>query len=408
MLALKQICNVRLLISRLTIRSMPMHTPTPNPPALSIRHGRTLRAAAWDDGPLHFAAGSIASEAAGGRWLDARGCLVLPGIVDFHGDAFERQIMPRPQVSIPLPVAMLDTDRQLAANGITTAFHGVTHSWEGGLRGPETLRQLICALDRLGQRCLVDHKIHLRFECHHLDGEEEAIEWLHSGRIGLLAFNDHLPGMRRKPHKWKEWADRALTDIAGFEARLESAAARAGEVPALVERLADAARQLGIPMASHDDMTVEKRDFYRERACRISEFPLNREVAEHAARHGAPIVCGAPNVLRGGSHVGAPSAADMARDGLCSILASDYYYPAPLHAACRLAADGLLPFERAWPLVSDNPAAALGLSDRGSIEPGKRADLVVIDASDLQAPHLVATISHGRIVHLTDSSRLHG
>ena len=385
-----------------------MFEPAMNAPLTAIHRGRVLRGEAWDDAPVYLDAGELVAAPRWGRWLDARGCVVLPGIIDFHGDAFERQIMPRPQVSFPLPVAMLDTDRQLAANGITTALHGVTHSWEGGLRGPETLRSLKPVLDSVRTRCLVDHKIHLRYECHHLDGEDETLDWLSSGWVTLLAFNDHLPGMQRKPHKWKEWADRAHTDIAGFEARLEAAAARADEVPALIGRLAGAARQLGIPMASHDDPTHEVRDFYRDHACHISEFPLTREVAEHAAGQGAPIVCGAPNVLRGGSHVGAPRAADLAADGLCSILASDYYYPAPLHAACRLAAEGRLPLEHAWSLVSRNPAAALGLADRGELEAGKRADLLVVDVSDLASPQLVATISHGRLVHLADASRLHG
>jgi alpha-D-ribose 1-methylphosphonate 5-triphosphate diphosphatase len=377
-------------------------------PLAAIRGGKVLRDGAWDDAPVHLVAGAIVAEAFTGRWLDASGCVVLPGIVDFHGDAFERQIMPRPQVSFPLNVAMLDTDRQLAANGITTALHGVTHSWEGGLRGPETLRGLLPALDALKPRFLVDHKIHLRFECHHVEGETETMAWLNSDWVTLLAFNDHLPGMRRKPHKWKEWADRAHTDVAGFEARIQDAAARAGEVPALIGRLAAEACRLGIPMASHDDYTIEVRDFYQNHACRISEFPLHREVAVHASKHGSPVVCGAPNVLRGGSHVGAPKAADLARDGLCSILASDYYYPAPLHAACRLVADGALPMERAWPLVSTNPAAALGLTDRGTIAAGQRADLVVLDATDPHAPHLIATISHGRIAYLADGARLNG
>lgn len=385
-----------------------MFEPAKNSPLTAIHRGRVLRCDAWDDASLYLADGELVDVPERGRWLDARGCLVLPGIVDFHGDAFERQIMPRPQVSFPLDVAMLDTDRQLAANGITTALHGVTHSWEGGLRGPETLRRLLPALDSLAPRFLVDHKIHLRFECHHLDGETETLAWLNSGWVTLLAFNDHLPGMRRKPHKWKEWADRAHTDIAGFESRLEGAALRGSEVPALIGRLAGEACRLGIPMASHDDYAIEVRDFYQNHACRISEFPLHREVAEHAIAHGSPVVCGAPNVLRGGSHVGAPKAADLARDGLCSILASDYYYPAPLHAACRLAAAGLLPLERAWPMVSQHPAAALGLSDRGIIAAGKRADLIVIDVSDLNAPQLVATVSHGKIVHLADGARLHG
>jgi alpha-D-ribose 1-methylphosphonate 5-triphosphate diphosphatase len=54
------------------------------------------------------------------RW-HAPGLLVLPGMVDLHGDAFERQLMPRPGVRFPDDLALLDTDRQLLANGITTA-----------------------------------------------------------------------------------------------------------------------------------------------------------------------------------------------------------------------------------------------------------------------------------------------
>lgn len=370
--------------------------------------GRVLRAGAWSEDALHLAGGLIGAAPTGGQRLDARGCVVLPGIVDFHGDAFERQIMPRPKVRFSLDLAMLDTDRQLAANGITTALHGVTHSWEGGLRGEATARALFAALDRLTPRMLVEHKVHLRYEGHHLAGEAEALEWLAAGRVSLLAFNDHLPGMRLKPHKWQEWADRAETDLAGFESRLNSAAARGAEVSGLVGRLAAQARLHGVPMASHDDQNITVRDGFQGLDCRISEFPLKREVAEHARSQGSQVVCGAPNVLRGGSHVGAPRAAELARDGLCSILASDYYYPAPLHAACMLAAEGLLPLETAWSLVSKNPAEALGLEDRGEIAEGKRADLIVLDLQDPHAPRLVATLCGGHIVYLAEGARLHG
>ena len=52
---------------------------------------------------------------------DAKGALALPGIVDIHGDAFERQLMPRPGVSFPVDMALDETDKQLITNGITTA-----------------------------------------------------------------------------------------------------------------------------------------------------------------------------------------------------------------------------------------------------------------------------------------------
>ena len=58
--------------------------------------------------------------------IDTRNLLVLPGIVDLHGDAFERQMMPRPGVDFPIDVALADSDRQAVSNGITTVFHGTT------------------------------------------------------------------------------------------------------------------------------------------------------------------------------------------------------------------------------------------------------------------------------------------
>ncbi len=74
----------------------------------------------------------------------------------------------------------------------------------------------------------------------------------------------------------------------------------------------------------------------------IAEFPVNEETAREAASAGDFIVLGAPNVVRGGSHTGWTKASEMIAKGLCSVLASDYYYPAPLLAAFRLVTDGIL------------------------------------------------------------------
>jgi len=110
--------------------------------------------------------------------------------------------------------------------------------------------------------------------------------------------------------------------------------------------------------------------------------------------------------VRGGSHIGWVNAKDMIARGLCSILASDYYYPAQLIAAFRLAADQVTPLERAWALISETPAAAVGLADRGVIAAGRRADVILVDSGAGSRPQVVAAISAGRIVYLTDASRL--
>jgi len=373
-----------------------------------VRGGLVLGAAGeWGLEPLCIAEGRFSEAAGDGRILDARGCMVLPGIVDFHGDAFERLIMPRPQVNIPLGLALAEADRQLAANGITTAFHGITCSWEGGLRGRDNARRVIDGLRSMNGHASVSHQIHLRFECHDLESEASVGRWLADGDIDFLAFNEHLPGMRRKPHRLREYADRAGLSEEAFMARLEVTASRGDAVPQAVARLAALAREHGVPMASHDDDSCERRDHFERLGCGVSEFPLNVAVARRARERGAAIVCGAPNVLRGGSHVGAPKAADLALEGLCDVLASDYYYPAPLAAAFRLAGETGIAFPVAWAMVSLNPARAAGLADRGRIECGAVADLILVDDQDDDSPRVVATVSRGRLVYLAPGASLH-
>lgn len=343
------------------------------------------------------------------RVLDAAGLLVLPALVDIHGDAFERQIEPRPGVAFDLGMALLETDRQLVANGIATAFHGVTWSWEPGLRNADNAHALLATIERLQPRLAADTRVHLRHETFNLDAEATIIEWLASGRLGCLAFNDHMTGTikdRHRPEKMAAMIARARIGAAAFQALVDRVYARRDEVPASMSRLADAARAAGVSMLSHDDRDTPMRDWFRTRGVAISEFPVTAEVAAAACAHGDTTVFGAPNVVRGGSHTGCPAAAEMVSRGHCSILASDYYYPALLQAPFRLAADGVSSLPQAWRLVSRNPAVALGLDDRGVIEAGMRADIILVDASEGEAPSVVATIANGRIRYLGDGARL--
>ena len=159
-------------------------------------------------------------------------------------------------------------------------------------------------------------------------------------------------------------------------------------------------------MLSHDDDTPAMRKAFRAQGIAIAEFPVNEETAREAVAGGDFIVFGAPNVVRGGSHTGWTKASDMIAKGLCSILASDYYYPAQLLAAFRLVADGVLPLPAAWDLISSAPARAAGLTDRGVLDPGHRADIILVDDQKPLRPRIVAVIAAGRLVHMTDADRL--
>jgi alpha-D-ribose 1-methylphosphonate 5-triphosphate diphosphatase len=380
---------------------------------ISIEGGRALLGAEFLETSLWIAGRDIAAIGSerirSAIAIDAGGLKVLPGIIDLHGDAFERQMMPRAGVDFPVDVALLDSDRQAIANGITTVFHATTWSWEPGLRSADNARQLLEGIEALRPQLAADTRFHLRHETFNLDAEAEIVQWLASGRIDLFAFNDHMDSTfanLAKPQKRSRMVERTGLSSAAFDRLVERVVSRGHDVPASIARLAKAARDADVRMLSHDDDSPAMRRAFRAQGVGIAEFPVNEETAREAAEAGDFIVFGAPNVVRGGSHTGWTKAADMIAKGLCSVLASDYYYPAQLLAAFRLAADRVLPLAAAWDLIAAAPARAAGLTDRGVLAEGRRADIILVDDELPLRPRIVGVIAAGRLVHLTDARRL--
>ena len=348
--------------------------------------------------PMTLADGVIGvGGAAGLAEFDARGLWVLPGVIDLHGDAFERQVQPRPGVAFDAGLALADTEAQLLANGITTAFHAVTLSWEPGLRSPAAWRSLLDALGARRWSC--DMRVHMRWEMHNLDALDMALADIRAGRVHLVSFNDHTPSIVRKlgtPAGAAKFSERAMMGVDAFRALAAEAFARAPEVPEAAARVAEAAAMAGLPMASHDDATVAARERFRALGATICEFPMAEPVAREARAAGEAVVMGCPNVVRGGSHLGWAGAQAMVERGLCSVLVSDYFYPAMVQAALRLA--GPLGLAAAWATISANPADAAGLHDRGRIAPGLRGDLVAVEP---ESGRVVATFVAGEPAYLS-------
>ena len=358
--------------------------------------------------------------------IQARGLILAPGLVDLHGDAFERQLMPRPGVAFPLVPALLETDRQLVANGITTAFHALTLSWEPGLRSLEMAASVIRGLQDLAPRLAAQNHLQLRWETFCFEALPLIAEAIEAPLKPMIAFNDHTsmaalhPSTPLQTRPFEQDAGFPVTDLGspGFAAKMADRAKRSGlsvpdyvalfqkhwqsraEVPGVIEKVAAMGRTAGLAMLSHDDSQAETRTYFRNLGARISEFPMNRSTAEAARAAGDWIVFGAPNAARGTSHLGSPGAGEMIRAGLCDILASDYFYPAMLTAMARLRSEGLA-LERLWPLISETPARAAGLTDRGRIEVGQRADLVLLDWPEGGTPRPLMTLVEGRLAHLS-------
>ncbi|MBK0328217.1 alpha-D-ribose 1-methylphosphonate 5-triphosphate diphosphatase [Rhodobacteraceae bacterium F11138] len=350
---------------------------------------------------LSIAGGVIVSEPAG-RAVDLSGYMVLPGIVDLHGDGFERHVAPRRGAMKQMTEGIVAAEAELAANGITTAVLAQFYSWEGGLRSPEFADQVFEAIRQVRGDIVTDLIPQLRFETHLLPDYADLPERLAAWDVSYVVFNDHLPHDRlaagKVPPRLTGQALKAGRNPDRHLQFLRDLHGSGAEVPAALNALTPRLEQAGIRMGSHDDRTAEDREIWRKRGVRIAEFPETIEAAEAARAGGDSVVLGAPNLVRGGSHKGNVSAVELVTMGLCDALASDYHYPSPRRAALMLARTGICGFDEAWNLVSRGPAKVLGLTDRGELKVGNRADLVVLDG---HSDRVAATLAGGRVSYMS-------
>jgi len=295
--------------------------------ALTLNGGRCLAPDGLRDGDLTIVDGRIADGAALRR-LDASGTLILPGIVDAHGDGFERHLAPRRGAMTDLGAGLIAVENELAANGITTALLAQFWSWEGGMRRPPFAEKLADALSVHPAR--LDLRLQLRFEYPMLDDFDAVVDFVDRHGIGYLVFNDHLPhehlaAGKRVPRLEGQAlkSRRSPADHLVLMQRLHDAMDRVwAALPGLTETLL--AR--GVLLGSHDDETCDGRARWRGLGVPIAEFPTSVDAARAAADAGDPVILGAPNVVRGGSHkTGGMAAGALLADGIGDALASDYH-----------------------------------------------------------------------------------
>lgn len=336
-----------------------------------------------------------------GRAVNLSGYRIFPGIVDVHGDGFERHLAPRRGAMKQMAEGIVAAEAELAANGITTAVLAQFISWEGGLRGMDFGDQVFNAIRDVRGDVVTDLRAQLRFETHLLGDYAGLADRIKAWGVEYVVFNDHLPHARlaegRKPPRLVGQALKAQRNPEVHFQMLLDLQARSDEVPAAVDKLTAELSEMNVRMGSHDDQTAQQRADWRKCGAAISEFPETLEAAEAAKSNGDWVALGAPNLVRGGSHKGNVSALELVMMGHCDALASDYHYPSPRRAALMLAASGVLDLAAAWHLVSAGPAAMLGLKDRGVLSAGYRADMVVLDGAD----HVAVTISGGRISYMS-------
>ncbi len=330
--------------------------------------------------------------------VDCEGDFIIPGLVDIHTDNLEKHYQPRPGVTWDPVGAAIAHDAQMAAAGVTTVFDSLSlYGVKGGFDRGENLAPMIRGIDEAEAFGLlrIDHRLHLRCEVSTPSVLETLAAHLDNPRLGLLSIMDHTPGQRQMRNVTMEEfdtvlanSDRSPEEIARLQAEFRDRA-KASFRGANRQDVARAAKRTATPLASHDDETPDHVDMACTEGATISEFPVTLEAARMAKQRSLHVVMGAPNLLRGGSHSGNVSVAEVAQAGALDGLASDYLPLSMIRAAFTLITE---PFN--WSLgqaiatVTKAPATAAGLTDRGEIGLGLRADLVRVRRADNGWPHI--------------------
>jgi len=333
---------------------------------------------------------------------DFDGDFLIPGLVELHTDHLEGHYLPRPKVRWNMMAALQAHDAQVAASGITTVFDALRVGMdEDAHLDSSDMRAMADTIEAAsaGGRLRAEHFIHLRCEVSAPD-VLDAFEAIAGGsRIRLASLMDHAPGQRQfvDLDTYRSYYQRKMkmTDVE-FEAFCRR---RIGESQAHSEpnRRAIAARchADGIAVASHDDATAEHVREGLEIGISLAEFPTTTEAARLSHEAGLKVLMGAPNIVRGGSHSGNVSAAELLANGTLDILSSDYVPFSLVQSAFHLADGGAIDLPGAIRLVSSNPAEAAGLNDRGRIETGRRADLVRVRKEPDQPPLVLGVWREG-------------
>lgn len=315
--------------------------------------------------------------------IDCEGDYMAPGLIELHTDNLERHLQPRPGVHYPHHAALLAHDRELASTGITTVFDALRiGSVSGdGVKYKRYARECAHEISKLkAQRHFsISHFLHLRAEVCSDTLCDEIAEFTPDDGVGIVSLMDHTPGQRqfRDASKLEDYLrskyGMSEAQVAEHFAHLKDLQARHGakHEAAVLAFCAD----MSATLASHDDTTTS--DVERSQACGVglAEFPTTLDAAQRCHAHGIPVMMGAPNLVRGGSHSGNIAAMDLVDQGLLDIISSDYIPNALLFSAIKVGLR-LGNLNQGMAMITRAPAAAVGLHDRGEITIGRRADLV--------------------------------
>jgi alpha-D-ribose 1-methylphosphonate 5-triphosphate diphosphatase len=339
---------------------------------------------------------------AGYELIDLQGKWLMPGMIDLHCDALEKEVEPRPNVHFPLTFACAQADKRNAAAGITTVYHALSFAHdELGVRNNQFAAQIARAVHDWHPHGLVDNRVHCRYEITDETGLPVLKALLAEQSMHLISMMDHTPGQGqfKDMAAYRDYLTRTYKKTADeVEVIVERKVEAASGAYARMYELAQAAHAAGISVASHDDDSAERVTTMSGIGADISEFPISLEAAKAAKAAGMSTIFGAPNIIRGKSQSGSMRAIDAIHEGVADCLCADYAPATLIMAVMSIPSLTDLDLPATVRLVTANPAKAAKLDDRGSIAVGKRADLIAVGEPG-GLPQVTDAWVHGKMAY---------
>lgn len=339
--------------------------------------------------------------------IDAEGSYIMPGLIDIHSDVIETSIVPRKGLVFDYILALTELDKQLMNQGITTMYHSVSIANSTICNRNRTLSvpQMLEIGNVINNTpgLLINHRFHARLELNTPEAVDILIEMMENGKVHELSLMDHTPGQGQYSDMdmFRKEIQKQYGNIS-YEKQEEIIIACQEKNKLsdnMIEKLVNTANKKNISIAYHDVENEDQLKWMKNNKISICEFPLNLNIAKKAIKQGMYCIVGAPNIIKEKSHNNNLSAIQAIQSNGANIVCSDYYSCGLLHALFQLAFKHGIPLPEAISLATLNPAKALNIANcRGSISPGKFADIIIVKYNHNCMPILRYVLVEGRIV----------
>lgn len=341
--------------------------------------------------------------------IDAEGGYIMPGLIDIHSDVIETLIVPRKGLIFDSTLALVELDKQLMNQGITTMYHSVSIANSTICNRNRTLSvEQMLAIGKTIHKTkglLINHCFHARLELNTPEAVSTLLEMMENGQVHELSLMDHTPGQGQysdlnmfKKEIIKQYGNLSMDKQEEIITICQKKKNKINNE--MIQKLVDSAGKNRISIAYHDVEKEEQLKWMKGNKISICEFPLNIEIAQKAIEQGLYSIVGAPNILKEKSHNNNLSAIEALKRNGANIICSDYYSCGLLHAIFQLAFKHGFPLPKATSLATINPAKALNISDcRGSISKNKYADIIIVKYDyNKSLPKLRYVLVGGKVV----------